>query len=448
MVEYVIATIVTVIVCFLLMYRFFNRKTSNTDDAGRYELLLSDKGRLEGEISQLQQALKLEQEKSVDQMNRISILIKQNSEYETTVKHLRDQLDKQEKNLEDLQKRFTVEFENVANKIFEEKTQKFTVQNKENLGELLKPFSERIKHFETTVRETQVETAKERTSLAEQIKQLTSLNNKMLEDAQNLTKALKGDNKAQGNWGEFVLERILEVSGLIKDQEYYTQHSDKNAEGNLVRPDIVIKLPEEKHLIIDSKVSLVAYEAYINSEDDLERERFLKEHLLSMKTHVKQLSEKNYQSSVGLNSPEFVLLFVPIESSFSLAIQTDNDLYKFAWEKKVVIVSPSTLLATLRTIASVWKQERQTKNAAEIARQAGTMYDKFVSFLDDLEKIGRALDTGKKTYDEAFNKLKSGRGNLIGKSEKLRELGAKVSKRIPVKYLDDDDKPLLDDSSE
>src|SRR5690606_12001606 len=314
-----------------------------------------------------------------------------------------------------------------------------TVQNKENLGELLKPFSERIKLFETAVRETQVETAKERTSLAEQIKHLTGLNNKMLEDAQNLTKALRGDNKAQGNWGEFVLERILEVSGLIKDQEYFTQHSDTNAEGNLVRPDVVIKLPEEKHIVIDSKVSLVAYESYVNSDSESERQGYLKEHLLSVKTHIKQLSEKNYQSSIGLNTPEFVLLFVPIESSFSVAIQADNDLYKYAWERKVVIVSPSTLLATLRTVASVWKQERQTKNAAEIARQAGAMYDKFVIFLEDLEKIGRALDTGKKTYDDAINKLNTGKGNLIRRSEKLRELGAKISKHIPEQYLDEDD---------
>jgi len=424
---------------------------SGNDEKGKnYETVLSEKSRLEGLNDRLQNELQQKQNQISEQNKRSDELIKRNSEYETTIKHLRETLDTQQKNLEELQKKFTVEFENVANKIFEEKTQKFTVQNKENLGELLKPFSERIKLFETAVRETQVETAKERTSLAEQIKHLTGLNNKMLEDAQNLTKALRGDNKAQGNWGEFVLERILEVSGLIKDQEYFTQHSDTNAEGNLVRPDVVIKLPEEKHIVIDSKVSLVAYESYVNSDSESERQGYLKEHLLSVKTHIKQLSEKNYQSSIGLNTPEFVLLFVPIESSFSVAIQADNDLYKYAWERKVVIVSPSTLLATLRTVASVWKQERQTKNAAEIARQAGAMYDKFVIFLEDLEKIGRALDTGKKTYDDAINKLNTGKGNLIRRSEKLRELGAKISKHIPEQYLDedDDDQPLIESDEE
>ena len=238
------------------------------------------------------------------------------------------------------------------------------------------------------------------------------------------------NNKKQGNWGEMVLERILESSGLIKGEEYETQYSDVNNTQQRIRPDVLIKLPDDKHIIVDSKVSLIAYERYVSSEDTTEKELELKNHVLSVKAHVKSLSEKNYQTGLGINSPDFVLLFIPIESSFSLAIQGDADLYNYAWDKKVVIVSPTTLLATLRTIASVWKHERQTKNALEIADKAGRLYDKFKSFVDDMQKIDRGISATRSAYDDAFNKLKSGTGNLIRRTEQIKELGAKTNKSL------------------
>ena len=260
---------------------------------------------------------------------------------------------------------------------------------------------------------------------------MLELNNTLNNQAQNLTNALKGDNKQQGNWGEMVLERILESSGLIKGEEYETQFSDTNSDNKRIQPDVLIKLPDSKHIIVDSKVSLVAYERFTNSEEETERDLALKNHVLSVKNHVKHLSEKNYQTGIGVNSPDFVLLFIPIESSFSAAIQGDEGLYNYAWDKKVVIVSPTTLLATLRTIASVWKHERQTKNAIEIADKAGRLYDKFKSFIDDMQKIDRGINATRTAYDDAFNKLKTGTGNLIRRAENIKELGAKTNKSIP-----------------
>ena len=409
-----------------------------TANTGNMEQLIAEKARFEALAAQLQENISKLQEDATKMRTENQDLIRQHSEGQSTIKHLEQTLTSQKEEIQEMQKKLSTEFENLANRIFEEKTQKFTHQNKENLGELLKPFADRIRTFEETMRTSQLETVKERTSLTEQIKQLTSLNNQMREDAQNLTKALKGDNKAQGNWGELILERILEASGLIRDREYFTQVTDHNVEGQLVRPDVVIKLPDDKHLIIDSKVSLIAYEAYTNEEDPDQGAVHLKDHVLSVKKHIKDLSDKNYQSSAKLHTPEFVLLFMPIESSFSLAIKADNEIYQYAWERKVVIVSPSTLLATLKTIASVWKQERQTRNALEIARQAGALYDKFVGFIEDMEKIEVNLQRSQKSYDEAMKKLRHGSGNLVKKTEDLKKLGAKASKTIPGKYLDDD----------
>ena len=350
---------------------------------------------------------------------------------------LSEKLNSQKADLENLQKKFTTEFENIANKILDEKSEKFTAQNKLNLGEILNPFNEKIKDFEKKVDDTYIKGTKDRAELFEQIKTLSDLNQQMRSDAQNLTKALKGDNKAQGNWGEFILEKILESSGLIKGEEYETQHSTQNIDGQRIQPDILIKLPDNKHIIIDSKVSLVAYESYVNSESKEEQEAYLKNHITSIKAHIKGLSEKNYHTAGDLNTPDFVLLFIPIESSFSLAIRSDKDLYAYAWNRKIVIVSPSTLLATLRTISSVWKQERQNKNALEIARQAGALYDKFVGFLEDMNKIEKSINDSKKAYDNALNKLQHGRGNLIRSTEKIRELGAKTNKQIQDKFIQD-----------
>jgi DNA recombination protein RmuC len=269
-----------------------------------------------------------------------------------------------------------------------------------------------------------------------EIKALITLNKQISDEANNLTKALKGDVKKQGNWGEIILEKILERSGLQKGVEFEMQVSIASEEGKRMQPDTIIYLPDKKHIIIDSKVSLVAYEAFVNAHTDEEREEYLHKHVASVKKHIDELSKKNYQSLEQLNAPDFVLLFMPIESSFGLAVQADNELFNYAWERKIVIVSPSTLLATLRTIASIWKQERQTRNALEIAKQSGDLYDKFVGFVDDLLSLGKKMNEAKNFYDNAMNKLSTGKGNLVSKTEKIKELGAKASKSIPQPLLE------------
>ena len=294
--------------------------------------------------------------------------------------------------LENVNKRYTAEFEVIANKIFDEKSQKFTEQNKSNMDIILNPLKDNIKRFEEQVQKSYKTESDERITLKTEIKNLIDLNKQISEEANNLTKALKGENKTQGNWGELILEKVLERSGLVKDQEYRLEYSTTNEEGSRIRPDAVILLPDNKHIIVDAKVSLTAYEAFVNAATDEDRARFIKDHLLSVRGHIKTLSEKNYTTAADFNTPDFVLLFVPIESSFSIAVQADQELFNFAWDRKIVIVSPSTLLATLRTIASVWKQERQTKNAIEIAKQSGALYDKFVGFLEDMDKIGKNID--------------------------------------------------------
>lgn len=344
---------------------------------------------------------------------------------------LEEKLKSHKEEVEMLRKTFTSEFENLANKILDDKSKKFTEQNKINLETVLNPLKENISKFEKKVDESYKTEAAERNSLKGEIKALVTLNKQISEEANNLAKALKGDTKKQGNWGEIILEKVLERSGLQKGIEYEMQISITSEEGKRVQPDVVVYLPEKKHIVIDSKVSLIAYNSFVNAIDEDEKEKQLEAHIVSVKTHIKGLSEKNYQSLNGLDTPDFVLMFMPIESSFSLAIQADNELFNYAWERKIVIVSPSTLLATLRTISSIWKQERQTRNAIEIAKQSGELYDKFVGFLNDLIEVGKKMDSTKKSYEEAMNKFSSGRGNLIKRAETIKELGAKTSKDIP-----------------
>lgn len=357
---------------------------------------------------------------------------------ETEFDNLQAKLKDQREEVEKLQDKFRTEFKILANDILEEKTKKFTIQNKENLGEILKPLGEKIRDFEKKVGETYEKGIKDQTDLKAELRRLHELNLKLDEDARNLTNALKSDTKKQGNWGEVILERVLERSGLVKGQEYIVQPSGRDEQGVLLRPDVIVNLPDDKHIIIDSKVSLLAYEAFSNNENANEKEKLLKQHIDSIRGHIKGLSEKNYQNLEGLDTPDFVLLFLPIESAFSVAIQTDIELFNYAWERKIVIVSPTTLLATLRTVASIWKHEKQTQNAFEIARQGGALYDKFVSFLKDLEKIGNQLSIMQRSYDEAHKKLSSGAGNLIGRTEKLRKLGLKTTKTLPKSFLDDE----------
>ncbi len=350
---------------------------------------------------------------------------------------LHEKLSSQKREMENMQKKFTTEFENVANKILEKNSEKFTAANQKNIGEVLNPLKEKIQLFEKKVEDTYRQGLKDQTDLRAELKKLYDLNSKISKEANNLTKALKGDVKKQGNWGEVVLERILERSGLNEgEQGYMKQFSDFTDNGKRVQPDIVINLPDNKHIIVDSKVSMIAYERAVNAETEDDRAKNIKEHLLSLKQHIKGLSEKHYQMASKLNTPDFVLLFIPIEASFGVAVQEDQELFSFAWEQKVVIVSPSTLLATLRTISSIWQQENQTRNAIEIAKQGGALYDKFVGFITDMETIGRNLETTRKTYDAALNKLHTGSGNLVRRVENIKKLGAKAAKVLPSNVLE------------
>lgn len=344
---------------------------------------------------------------------------------------LKKRLAEQKEELLSIQKKLTAEFENLANRILDEKSKKFAVQNKESLDKMLAPLNERIKDFRERVDKTHEEGLKGRAALNEQLKNLHSLNRQMTEEAQNLTSALKGQSKAQGNWGEMILERVLEKSGLVAGQEYVTQTSLTSEDGRRFQPDVLIKLPEDKHLVVDSKVSLVAYERCVNEQEGTLLEKHLKEHVASLKTHVSDLSKKRYESLYGINSPDFVLMFVPIEPAFTLAMQTDDSLFDHAFRQNVVIVTPSTLLATLRTVANIWRQEKQTKNVLEIARRSGALYDKFVGFYSDMEELGKRIGKSQEVYDAAVNKLKSGKGNLVKSVEDIKILGAKAKKALP-----------------
>jgi DNA recombination protein RmuC len=389
---------------------------------------------LKPELDELKKVLNAEREKN-------EILNRHFAETQTDLRNMQEKLENQAKELEQVQKKFTTEFENIAGKILKENSKEFTTVNQKNISDILNPLKEKIQLFEKKVEDTYEKGLKDQTDLKAELKKLQDLNVKISTDAQNLTNALKGDVKKQGNWGEIVLERVLERSGLTEGQEFEREVVDTNMEGKVIRPDVIVHLPDKKHLIIDSKVSLVAYERLVNAATDEDREKAMKEHLLSLRTHVKTLSEKHYPSAKNLNVPDFVLLFLPIESSFSVAVQQDQDLFGYAWDNKVVIVSPSTLLASLRTIASIWRQENQTRNALEIAQQSGSLYDKFVNFINDLEKIGKGLDSARDNYDKAMNKLHTGRGNLVRTAEKIRVLGAKAQKEIPDKFITDEALP-------
>lgn len=352
--------------------------------------------------------------------------------------NLIDKLAEQKVQLEDLQSRFTKEFENLANKILDDKSRKFTEQNETQLRNILDPLRDRIQNFEKRVNDTHNESEKERSALREQLRIMADMNKRMSEEALNLTRALKGDTKKQGNWGELILEKVLERSGLTKGREYDVQQSFTLEDGSRLQPDVIVRLPDGKNIIVDSKVSLIAYERYTSALDDdaATHELQLKEHIASLRSHVKGLSGKNYQNLYNIGSPDFVLLFVPIESAFSLAISHDSELYNDAFDKNVILVSPTTLLATLRTISNVWKQEYQNQNALEIARQGGDLYDKFVGFVEDLIKVGKLMDDSKKAYGEAMNKLYDGKGNLVRRAENMKKLGVKATKQLPQGLID------------
>ncbi len=412
------------------MGNYFARLKGKTETSKLEERLENAQLQSEKLNERFETALR-EKEQIRQEKEQINMLLtRRNSEFENLENRNREQKAEVEK----LQEKFTKEFENLANKILDEKSTKFSKQNKESLEIILNPLQEKIKNFEKRVEDTHKESIDRHAMLRQQIIGLKELNEQMSKEATNLTKALKGDSKIQGNWGELVLERVLEKSGLEKDREYFVQNSFTTDEGRRVLPDVVLHLPDNKKMIIDSKVSLVAYERFVNEEDEDQRARFLKEHVTSLKKHIEQLSGKNYHTLYEIESPDFVLLFVPIEPAFAVAINQDNNIYNWAFEKNIVIVTPSTLLATLRTVDSMWTNEKQQQNAIEIATQAGRLYDQFVNLTEDLIKVGNQLNTVKGSYDSTMVKL-TGKGNLISKVERLKKLGSKASKQVNEKLL-------------
>jgi DNA recombination protein RmuC len=449
----IIYLIIGLVIGFAVAFLFLkSKKAVSIDEANKLNEQINslkvDAGKLAERIKlfeedklSLQSELKNEREKS-EKLNS------ENSSLKSDFTNLQEKLSEQKSEIEKLQEKFTKEFENLANKIFEEKGNKFTEQNKEKLSEILNPLKEKISDFEKKVEETNKESIKGHASLKEQLQMLKEMNQQVTQEAKNLTTALKGQSKTQGNWGEFILESILEKSGLVKGREYVVQESLTAESGKRFQPDVIINLPENKSLIIDSKVSLVGYERFISEEDEHQKQLGLREHINSIRSHIKNLSGKNYQNLYQLESLDFVLMFMPIEPAFAFAVQNDPSLFSDAFEQNIVIVSPSTLLATLRTISSIWRQESQNKNALEIARQSGEMLDKFAAFVDDLISVGKGLVGAKDNYDKAMNKLTEGRGNLISRSEKIKKLGAKASKSLPPNILNradiDDENNLLD----
>ncbi|MFY0697910.1 MAG: DNA recombination protein RmuC [Balneola sp.] len=394
-------------------------RNSNLD-----EQLTETEQKLEALQQEKESQLKEERDRSADLDRQLAGL---KSDYSS----LQEKLAEQKGELANMQEELKIQFENLANKILDEKSEKFSKQNKESLDQILNPLGLKLEEFKKKVEETYEKGTQERSGLREQIKNMVQLNQQMSEDAKNLTKALKGDSKAQGNWGEVVLASILEKSGLRKDEEYFTQQSETTDDGRRLQPDVVVKLPDEKFLIVDSKVSLTAFERFTSADDETSAQSALKQHVLSVKAHVKGLSDKNYPQIYADKTPDFVLLFIPVEPAFAAALQSEPNLYNEAFEKNIVIVSPSTLLATLFTINTIWKRDRQNKYALEIADRGGALYDKFVLFAESLEEVGHRIEQTQKSYDEAKSRLSEGSGNVIRQVEMLKELGAKATKQLP-----------------
>jgi DNA recombination protein RmuC len=423
---------ILVALCLVLIVRLPRKSSAaNTDTAAELAVLQERLSAKEADIHQqklqLDESLKnlsLERESSVALKERVSHL-------ETLLQQERLQQQEKLALMQNAREQMNLEFRNLANEILEQKGRSFSETSRIHIQELLKPLGEKIQLFEKKVEDTYDKESKQRFALEKEIKTLFELNSRISVDAINLTKALKGESKTQGIWGEVILERVLEKSGLEKGREYEIQVSLKDASGRLRQPDVVVHLPDKKDVIIDSKVSLTAYEGYYSASDDETRAQFLKQHIQSIRTHIRLLSEKNYQNLQTLKSLDYVLLFLPVEAAFTLAIQEDERLFTEAFEQNIILVGPSTLLATLRTIHNIWRYEYQNKNAVEIAKRAGLLYDKFVAFAQDLEEVGKRIDQSQHAYELAHNKLMSGRGNLVAGVEKLKTLGARASKQLP-----------------
>jgi DNA recombination protein RmuC len=415
----------------------------------RIEELKVEKSRFAGQAELLQRQLAAEQAHSAtleERLTRIPQLEQEvlgyqaareeNARLLSALNLERKQAEEKLKLLAEAKETLAEQFQNLANRIFEEKGEKLMQQNAANLDTLLRPLGDRLKEFQVRVEETYDKESKQRFSLQSEIQKLVEANARMSVDALNLTNALKGDSMTQGAWGEVVLERVLEASGLQKGREYDVQVTLEDSAGGRLRPDVIIRLPESKHVVVDAKVSLTAYEAYCSAEDEPSRKRELARHVESLRTHVRGLAEKNYQSLYGIRTPDFVLMFVPVEPAFLLALREKPEIFEDAFGRNVMIVSPTTLLISLRTIASIWRYEYQNRNAQELVRQCTALYDKFVGFVADVEEIGKRLGAAQRSYDDAYGKLASGRGNLIRQAERIRELGLKPSKALPPHLAD------------
>jgi len=382
---------------------------------------------------ELSSELKSEREKNESLNNEIG-------QYKSEIKFLNEKLENQKQELEELNEKFTKEFELLANKIFDEKSEKFTKQNETKLQDILKPLKIDIDEFKNQLRVSNETNIERSTLLTKHLEDMKNMHNQMSEETSNLTKALKGDAKKQGDWGELQLDKILEFSGLEKGKEYIKQGKDMDLtdeDGNRLQPDVIIMLPDNKHIIIDSKVSLIEYTRYIEAEDE-NKDEHIANIARDIRNHIKELGDKKYEAIGNLDSPDYVLMFIPIEATFSMAVNKDPELWSFAWDKRIVMVSPSTLLAVLKTVSSLWNQDKQNQNVEEIAQQAGALYDKFVGFIDDLDSIGKSIANSDKAYQGALNKLSSGKGNLVGRAEKIKKLGAKTKKAIPQKLLQEE----------
>ncbi len=364
------------------------------------------------------------------------ILNRELASYEAELKFAKAKLTDQKADIEQLQDKFKAEFKNLANEILEDKSKRFSEQNIQNISQILKPLSDKIKDFEKKVEEAYDRESQQRFSLKEEVKRLAELNQQVKMEANNLVKALKGESKTQGNWGEVILESILQQSGLTRNREYFVQESVKSGDGKRFQPDVVVHFPDGRCVVIDSKVSLTAYERFCAAEDENGQALALREHLLSVKKHVDELSGKRYQDLVGSGSLDSVMMFMPVEPAYLLAIQNDSELWNYAWEKRVVLISPTNLIAILRIVENLWRLENQNRNAEEIARQCGALYDKFVGLTSDFTEVGHLLDKSKEAYQTSMNKLTTGKGNIVNRLEGIRKLGARTSKNMQPQMLD------------
>ncbi|MBP6312360.1 MAG: DNA recombination protein RmuC [Flavobacteriales bacterium] len=410
-------------------FAFWHRKR----DSGMMDIVRAQYAR---ERLDLEQRIEREMSENSTRTEQTRLLSADLAREQQKTQGLQEKLDAQKTELEELQVRMTTEFENIANRLLTQRGKELQEQQSEKLGTILKPLQERIVEFQTQVRDAYEKEGRERFALKDQIEKLVTQNTRLTQEADNLTKALKGDSQSQGAWGEMILEKLLDSSGLIKGQEYSMQESTTLSDGSRLRPDAVIMLPENKHLIIDAKVSLLHYERYASSNETDERDKFLKQHVDSIRTHAKGLGEKNYTKLYGVDSVDFVLMFVPIEPAFLTAIRERPEIFQEAYDRQVVMVTHSTLMATLRTIHGIWKNERIARNHLKIAERAGALYDKFHGFTEDLGRIGKSVNDAQKSYEAAVGKLSEGPGNLIRQVEKLKELGAKTNKTIHPKLLE------------